>query len=115
MTNRHVFADLQPDAAGRVGTVVGDMQTGVVLHIAARADADAVDVAAHGGQRPDAAVLAQLHVADQLRGLVHPGALGQLRADALEGADQGRGSAAGKVGGSGSGFRPLLRSTKSFT
>ncbi len=52
---------------------VGDVQHAAILHAGACADADAVHVAAHHGQRPDRAVFANLHIAQHYRRTVDKG------------------------------------------
>ncbi len=79
MADGDVLADLQVGAAGAVRPVMGDVQHRAVLHIAARADADAVDVAAHHRHRPQRHVVAQLDIADQLRRRVDIDTLPQAR------------------------------------
>jgi hypothetical protein len=57
-----------------------------VLNIGIRANADFVHIAAEDGIHPDAGVRAQLHVADDLRGLIDVAAGADLRGNALVGA-----------------------------
>src|SRR5690606_28885312 len=66
---------------------VGDVQHPAVLDAAARADADAVHVAADHGEWPDRAVFADLDVADQHGAGVDEYALAELRRVILVGAD----------------------------
>src|SRR5690606_12260535 len=65
VADRHVLADHGGEPAQlRVRPVVADVDHGAVLDIAARADADEVDVAADHRLRPHRHVVSQLHVAD---------------------------------------------------
>ena len=58
--------------------VAHSMQYGAVLHIRVGADADRVDVAAHHRVHPHAGMLAQRHIADNLRrNIKHSRTLGQ--------------------------------------
>ncbi len=59
-----VVADDEGKAVGVVAAGVGDVEDAAVLHGNARADADAVHVAANDGIGPDRAILADDHVAD---------------------------------------------------
>ncbi len=61
MANEHVVADERAESATR------HMNDGPVLDIGARADADAVDVAASNTVEPEARALADLHIADHVR------------------------------------------------
>ena len=65
MPDRHVVAD------GRRVRPAHDVDDGAVLDVAAAADADPVHVAADHDVHPDAARLADLDVADDLRAVVH--------------------------------------------
>src|SRR5690606_21812309 len=75
----------EPVRVERAG--VGDMKHAAILDAAARADADAVHVAADHRQRPDRAVFADLDVADQHGAGVDEYALAELRRVVLVGAD----------------------------
>lgn len=63
----HFVADDQREAVRVERAGVGNVQHATVLHAGARANADAVHVAAHHGQRPDRAVFADFHVAQDHR------------------------------------------------
>src|SRR5690606_31993165 len=76
----NIVADDQRIAFRVEGSGVGDVQHAAVLHTGARADADAVHVAADHGHRPDRAVITQYHVADDHCGGVNEGTRAQLRA-----------------------------------
>jgi hypothetical protein len=56
--------DLVADNGGSVG--VHHMDAGVVLHVASASDADVVHIAADGHVKPDAALLAKNHIADDV-------------------------------------------------
>jgi hypothetical protein len=56
MTDGHIVAD------GDAGFFIGAMYDDAILDIYFIADADAVDIPAHDGIEPDAAVVAHLHV-----------------------------------------------------
>ena len=68
------------------GSVVTDMEDGAILDISSGADADVVDVAADDGARPDRAVVADVHVADDGAGRVDEHAFAEAGGDAIEGA-----------------------------
>jgi hypothetical protein len=59
----------------------------VVLNVGIVADADLMDIAAENSVHPDAGVLADDHVSDELGGVVDVGGIGELGSDAFEGAD----------------------------
>jgi len=63
------------------------VEDGVVLNVGVVADADLVDVAAEDGVHPDAGMLADDDVANELRGIVDVAGFGELRGDAFVGAD----------------------------
>ncbi len=73
VTDGHLVADDQWEAVRVERAGMGDVQHAAVLHAGARTDADAVHVAAHHGQRPYRAVLADLHVAQHHRRTVDKG------------------------------------------
>ena len=78
MADGHVIADQRR-------LVVGvDMDDGAVLNVAARADHDAVGVAAQHATIPDAGMRADPYVADQHRGRRDPGGGMDLRPEPLE-------------------------------
>lgn len=85
VTDGHLVADDQRKTVGVERPGVGNVQHAAVLHAGARADADAVHVAAHHGQRPDRAVLADLDVADDHRRAVDEGPCSHFRRVLLEG------------------------------
>jgi hypothetical protein len=86
VTDGHFVADHQREAVRVERAGVGDVQHAAVLHAGARADADAVHVAAHHGQWPDRAVFADLDVADHHRRTVDEGPCSHFRRVFLEGA-----------------------------
>ena len=61
------------------------MEHGAVLHVGVGADADGVDVAADDSVHPDAGVLAEDDIADDLRGEVDVASRGDGRRMALVG------------------------------
>jgi hypothetical protein len=65
------------------------VEYGVVLDVGIVANADLVDVAAKDGVHPDAGVLADNDVADELGGVVDIRGAGELGGDAFIGADHG--------------------------
>ena len=69
------------------GNGVGDVQHAAVLHAGARADTDAVHVAANYGQWPDGAVGADLDIADHHGRTVNEGAFAQCGGVLLERTD----------------------------
>src|SRR5690606_33257044 len=73
----------------QVRPVVADMHHHAVLQVAARTDADEVDVAADHGHRPDRDIVAQHHVADDLGGGVDEDAFALLGQAATVGAQAG--------------------------
>jgi hypothetical protein len=85
VTDGHVIADQQREAVRVERAGVGDVQHAAVLHAGARADADAVHVAADHGQWPDRAVFADLDVADDHRRTVDEGPCSHFRRVLLEG------------------------------
>ncbi len=87
VTNGHLVADDQREAVGVERACVGDVQHAAVLHAGARADADAVHVAADHRQRPDRAVLADLDVAEDHRRTVDKRPGSHFRSVLLEAAD----------------------------
>ena len=84
MADRHVRADHQRQTALRVGTVVGDVQHAVVLHVAARADDNLVDVATGDAERPERGIITDDHCADHERGRIEVDARAELGPTALE-------------------------------
>ena len=66
----HFVADQQREAVRVERPGVGDVQNTAVLHAGARADADAVHVAANHRQRPDRAVGADFDIAEHDRRIV---------------------------------------------
>ena len=74
----HLVTDDQRVAIRIERPGVGDVQHAAVLHAGARADTDAVHVAADHGQRPDRTVLTQFDVADDHGRSVDEGTLAQL-------------------------------------
>lgn len=83
----YLVADDQREAVRVERAGVGNVQHAAVLHAGARADADAVHVAAHHGQRPDRAVFANLHVAQHHRRTVDEGPGPNFRSVLLEASD----------------------------
>lgn len=83
----HLVTDDQRETVGVEGTGVGDVQHAAVLHAGARANADAVHVAADHRQRPDRAVFADLHVAQDHRRTVDKRPESHFRSVLLEAAD----------------------------
>ncbi len=83
----HFVADDQREAVRVERAGVGDVQYAAVLHAGARANADAVHVAAHHGQRPDRTVFADLHVAQHHRRSVDEGPGPNFRSVLLEASD----------------------------
>ena len=79
----HLVADDQRVAVRVERPGVGDVQHAAVLHAGARADADAVHVAADHRQRPYRAVGPQLYVADDYGALVDEHPFAQLRRHTL--------------------------------
>src|SRR6185437_12141499 len=71
--------------AGCVRPVVGHVQHRAVLHVAARADADPFDVAAHHCRGPDRSVVAEFDVADHRRRGIDVHARAELRQHATIG------------------------------
>lgn len=75
----HVFSDSQRNTARRIRPVMGHMQHAEILNIAARTNADAVDIATRHGTRPQRHIVSQGYLADdQCRG-VHVNPLAQNR------------------------------------
>ena len=70
--------------------LVGDMQHGQILYIAAGADADRIDIAAGHAVVPDAGLRSHLDIADDDRGLGDKGAWIDAGLDALERTDHVR-------------------------
>ena len=66
-----VVADRDPVANDDGIAIAHAMQHGAVLHIGVGADADGMHIAADHGVHPDAGVLAEGDVADDLRGDIH--------------------------------------------
>lgn len=83
----HLVADDQREAVRVERAGVGDVQDTAVLHAGACADADTVHVAAHHGQRPHRAVLADLHVAQHYRRTVDEDPWSNFRSVLLEASD----------------------------
>ena len=79
VTDGHFIADQQREPVGVERPGVGDVQHAAVLHAGARADTDAVHVAADNCQRPDRAVGTDFHISDHNRRMVneHPFAKGR--------------------------------------
>ncbi len=65
------------------------VQDAVVLNVGVVADADLVYIAAEDGVHPDAGVLSENDVADELGGVVDVASIGELGTDAFVGADHG--------------------------
>jgi len=87
VTDGHLIADDQREAVRVERAGVGDVQHTGVLHAGAGADADAVHVAADHRQRPDRAVFADLHVAQNHRRTVDEGPQSNFRSVLLEASD----------------------------
>ncbi len=85
VTDGHLVADDQRETIRVEGPGVGDVQHAAILHAGARADADAVHVAAHHRQWPDRAVVTDLDVADDHRRTVDEGPCSHFRRVFLEG------------------------------
>lgn len=83
----HFVADDQREAVRVERAGVGDVQHAAVLHTGTSADADAVHVATHHGQRPDRAVFADLYVAQHHRRSVDEGTKSHFRSVLLEASD----------------------------
>ena len=83
----HLVTDDQRITVGVEGTGVGDVQHAGVLHAGACADADAVHVTADHRQRPDRAVLADFHIAQDHRRTVDKCPESHFRSVLLEAAD----------------------------
>ena len=67
--------------------VVRHMEHAEILHVRSVTDSDMVHVPANDGMEPDAAVLAQHHIADDNAGLFDKAGCGNGRLDTLECAD----------------------------
>ncbi len=83
----HLVTDDQRITVGVEGPGMGDVQHAAVLHAGARANADAVHVAADHRQRPDRAVLADFHIAQDHRRSVDESPESHFRSVLLETAD----------------------------
>lgn len=83
----HFVADDQRETVRVERPGVGNVQHAAVLHAGARANADAVHVAAHHGQRPDRTVFTDLHVAQHHRRTVDEGPGPNFRSVLLEAAN----------------------------
>jgi hypothetical protein len=79
------------DVVAHVNAVLSlhTVEDAVVLNVGIVADADLVYVATENGVHPDAGVLADNDVADELRGVVDVASVGELGSDAFVGADHG--------------------------
>lgn len=84
---RDGVADGDPLAEDDLVLVAHAVQHAVVLDVGVGAHADGGHVAAQHGAHPDARVLAEGDIADELRGFVHVGRLGDARRDAFVIAD----------------------------
>lgn len=72
MANGHVLANHRgKPAPARMRAIMADMDDRAILHIAARADADEIDITAHHRKRPDGHILPQHHIANYLRRRIH--------------------------------------------
>ena len=80
----HVVTDQQRKTVRIERAGMGDVQHTGILHAGALADADAVHVCAHHGQRPDRTIGADLDVADDHRRAVDEGAFAKARRMLLE-------------------------------
>ena len=78
VSDDHVVADDQRVTVWVEGPGVGDVEHGVVLDAAARADTDAVHIAPDYRARPDVAVFSQHHITDDHSGRVDVDALAKL-------------------------------------
>lgn len=87
VTDGHFVTDDQRETVRVEGACVGDVQHAAVLHAGARADADAVHVAAYHGQRPDRTVFTDFHVPQHHRRPVDEGPGPNFRSVLLEASD----------------------------
>ncbi len=87
VTNGHLVADDQRKAVGIERPGMGDVQHAGVLHAGARTDADTLHIAANHRQRPDRAVFADLHIAQDDRRTVDEYPWCQFRRVLLEAAN----------------------------
>ncbi len=83
VADRDILADQQWIAAGVAGTLAGQVQYCAVLNVAARTDADMVDVPSGGHHGPDAGIVTQLDIAHQGGAGVYIYPFAQLRAFSL--------------------------------
>ncbi len=83
----HFVTDDQRETIRVERPCVGNVQHAAVLHAGARANADAVHVAAHHGQRPYRTVCTDLHVAQHHRRTVDEGPGPNFRSVLLEAAN----------------------------
>ena len=87
VTDGHLVADDQREAVGVERPGMGDVQNAAVLHAGARANADAVHVAADYRQRPHRAVFTDFHIAQHHRRTVDEGPWCNFRSVLLEASD----------------------------
>jgi hypothetical protein len=79
MTDRNVVCD------GYAVLLLHAMKNAAILDIAMRADADGVHIATENCVHPDAGMLAENDISDQLRGIVHVAGGGNSWCNALVG------------------------------
>jgi len=79
VTDSNVVADVQCIAPRVVRAIVGNVQYRAILNIGSRANANNLDISAHGGVGPNAGIVTEMNIAHDYRGRVNHDAITENR------------------------------------
>jgi len=78
VTDSHVIADGERITPRIVGPVMGDVQYGAILNIGSRANANNLNITAHGRMWPDADIIPEMNIAHDHRSWINHDAITQV-------------------------------------